>query len=669
MAETSCILGVDTGGTFTDFLLWDGENVRVFKRPSTPADPAIAIVAGLRETGFAPDEVVHGSTVATNAVLERRGAATAFVTTRGFRDAIVIGRQARPDIYALEPTRPEPLVPEERRFEADERVTAGGVVLKPLLREEAERVADAVARSGAESVAVCLLFSFAHPEHERLLAEALAARGLAVSASVDVLPEYREYERMSTTTINAYVAPVMTRYLQQLERQLSSMGVRRLRVMQSDGGSISAASAGALACRTVLSGPAGGVAGAVAVGTAAGYANLITFDMGGTSTDVSLVPGRVLYRTDLTIDGLPVRTPAVDIHTVGAGGGSIAFVDAGGALRVGPESAGADPGPACYGRGDRPTVTDAQLVLGRLQPDAFLGGRMTIDVEAARRAIRSLGEAAGDLDALAAAIVRVANANMERAIRVVSVERGYDPRDFALLAFGGAGPLHSCDLAESLGIPRVIVPPHPGVLSAFGMVVADITRDYVEPILQRLDAPANVAAMVLAAFARMEERGRTELRALGERGEPMVERSLDMRYAGQSYEVEVAAPNDDPAGWGAAFHAAHQARYGHSHPGRGVEIVNARVRLRLPGARAARERLPESGAPPEPLRYARVWFGHRRRTPIYARETLAPGARIAGPAIVVQMDTTTVVNPGWTAESDAHGNLILAAPHRRGGRR
>ena len=666
MTDDAALLGVDVGGTFTDFVLRHGTETFIFKRPSTPADPAEAILAGIAEAKLSPNEVVHGSTVATNALLERRGAVTAFVTTKGFGDALAIGRQARPDIYALEPTRPEPLVPSARRFEARERVTAGGTVLIPLDESEVARVADAVVASGAESVAVCLLFSFLHPEHEQALARALAERGLAVSASVEVLPEYREYERMSTTVANAFVSPVMTRYLQQIEQRLRVVGARRLRVMQSDGGSISAAVAGRLAVRTVLSGPAGGVAGAFASGKAAGFEQLITFDMGGTSTDVSLLPGRPLYRTDLSIDGLPVRTPAIDIHTVGAGGGSIAFIDAGGALRVGPESAGADPGPACYGRGDRPTVTDAQLLLGRLRAESFLGGRMSIDPAAAERAIRSLGESA-DVDALAAAIVQVANVNMERAIRVISVERGYDPRDFTLLAFGGAGPLHACDLAEALTIPRILVPSHPGVLSAFGMVVADITRDYVEPLLLRLDAERDDAARVASAFARMKERGLAELAEAAESGEPLVERSLDMRYAGQSYEVAVDAPSDDPAVWNCDFHTAHAARYGHAHPDRPVEVVNARLRLRLPAAAsepaAAREPEAEQAAP-KPQEYAPVWFGRRRRTPIFARDDLAAGTRLRGPAIVTQMDTTTVINPGWTARCDARGNLVLQRSER-----
>jgi len=655
------ILGVDVGGTFTDFFLYLDGVLHVFKRPSTPDDPSRAILDGIQEAGFRPTEVVHGSTVATNALLERRGACTALVTTRGFRDAIVIGRQARREMYALEPTRPEPLVPAERRFEVAERIGVDGSVLLGLHEADIEAVVGAVHRSGAESVAISLLFSFLHPEHERRIATALQQRGLFVSASVDVLPEYREYERLSTTTANAYVSPVMGSYLQRLQRELAGAGVRTLRVMQSDGGSLAAATAARLAVRTVLSGPAGGVAGAFAAGRGAGFGNVISFDMGGTSTDVSLCPGRILYRTDLSIDGLPVRTPAVDIHTVGAGGGSIGGTDAGGALRVGPESAGADPGPACYGKAELPTITDAQLVLGRLQPDRFLDGRIRLDVDAARRAVAGVKPRGGRAQPheLAAAMLRVANANMERAIRVISVERGYDPRDFSLLAYGGAGPLHGCDLAEALRIPRVIVPPHPGVLSAYGMVVADITRDYVAPILKRLDAGAETVQAVEQQLAALEAAGRAEFAAENDTSEPQVERSLDLRYAGQSYEVEVPIHGFNPAAWTAAFHEAHASRYGHGHPDRPVEAINARLRLRLPGVRVSASSQRAGPTVPVPIDHVDAWLGNWQTIPVFRRDDLGAGARLTGPAIIVQMDTTTVLNPGWRLEVDGLGNLIL----------
>lgn len=658
------VVGVDVGGTFTDFFFWRDGELSVFKRPSTPDDPSRAVANGLTEAGYAPAELVHGSTVAANAVLERRGAVTALITTAGFRDAIVIGRQARADMYALEPTRAEPLVPATRRLEARERVTIGGEVIQPLDDAEVERLTEAVSATGAEAVAICLLFSFSHPAHEERIAASLRRRGLFVSASIDVLPEYREYERMSTTTVNAYVSPVMRRYLHRLQEDLERSGVRTLRVMQSDGSSLPADTAGELAVRTVLSGPAGGVAGAFAAGCDAGFDRLITFDMGGTSTDVSVCPGRILYRTDLSIDGLPVRTPAVDIHTVGAGGGSIATVDAGGSLRVGPESAGADPGPACYGAGDAATVTDAHLVLGRLQPFSFLGGRMRIDQIAAAASLARLAASDGPrkIERMAAAVLRVANANMERAIRVISVERGHDPRSFSLLAFGGAGPLHACDLAEALRIPRVIVPAFPGVLSAYGMVVADITRDYVTSILRRIDDDMELPAAIGSAFARMERAGRAEMDEAGQQGGVIaVERSLDLRYSGQSYEVEVSVTSDHPVDWLSAFHDAHAARYGHGHPDRTVEVVNARLRLRLPGLRVSIRGNRASTHPPQPIESAQIWFGRRRLTPIFRRDDLGDGARLEGPAIIVQMDTTTVLNPGWRLKVDPIGNLVMEA--------
>ncbi len=655
------IAGVDVGGTFTDFFFWHDGRLQVFKRPSTPEDPARGVVDGLAEAGYAPVELVHGSTVATNALLQRRGAVTALVTTAGFRDAIVIGRQARAGMYDLEPTRAEPLVPAERRFEALERVTVGGEVLRSLDESDVERLADLVSASGAEAVAICLLFSFSYPQHEQRIAVALRRRGLFVSASIDVLPEYREYERMSTTTVNAYLSPVMGRYLMRLQEDLARTGVRTLRVMQSDGGSLPAKVAGDLAVRTILSGPAGGVSGAFAAGLDAGFSRLITFDMGGTSTDVSVCPDRILYRTDLTIEGLPVRTPAVDIHTVGAGGGSIAAIDAGGALRVGPQSAGADPGPACYGKGGSATVTDAQLVLGRLQPLSFLGGRMRIDERAAVAAIGRIAGGSGRtfVEQFAAAIVRVANANMERAIRVISVERGHDPRTFSLLAFGGAGPLHGCDLAEALRIPRVIVPPFPGVLSAYGMVVADVTRDYVTPILRRVDGGPELPDFIKAAYATMEQTGRDAMAASGHHASASgVEKSLDLRYSGQSYEVEVPITSDAPSDWLALFHIAHAARYGHGHPDRLVEVVNARLRLRVPGQRVQISGRKRSAAP-VPVAAASIWFGRRRSTPIFRREDFSEGTRIDGPAVIVQMDTTTVLNPGWRLNVDGTGNLIM----------
>lgn len=494
-------LGVDTGGTFTDFAWLDGDGrLRIHKQLSTPQDPSQAILTGMGAMGVAEQTaVVHGSTVATNALLERRGARTALITTAGFADVLAIGRQNRPQLYALVPQKPEPLVPREWRFEVHERVSAQGEILTPLDPAALRPILERLAAEGIESVAVCLLFSFLRPEHERLIEEVIGNWQLPmtnsqlpvtrphVSLSSEILPEYREYERTATTVINAYVAPLMGRYL---ERLAEGIAPRPLAVMQSNGGIISARAAGRQAARTVLSGPAGGVVGARFVAGRAGFEELITFDMGGTSTDVALCPGRLPTTAEGEIAGLPLRLPIIDIHTVGAGGGSLARLDVGGALQVGPQSAGAAPGPACYpGSPNRQaTTTDANLVLGRLDADHFLGGAMRLDRERAREALGELAQTMGVATPETAAwgVIQVANMTMERAIRRISVERGYDPRYFTLVAFGGAGPLHACDLAASLQIPRVLIPPAPGILSALGMLAAAPTKDYSQTVMVKL---------------------------------------------------------------------------------------------------------------------------------------------------------------------------------------
>jgi len=671
-APLNACLGVDVGGTFTDFLLWENGRLAVHKRPSTPDDPARAVLEGLAEAGWSPEEVVHGSTVATNAVLERKGARTALVTTRGFRDVLAIGRQTRPKLYDLEPSaRGEPLAPDELRLEADERLDCRGRVLRALDPGEVEALLDRVQRLRVESLAVCFLFSFLDPGHERLVRDAARRRGLPCSASFEVLPEHREYERASTTVVNAYVAPVVERYLGRLSEGLASRSASapRLRVMQSNGGSAGAREAAALAVRTVLSGPAGGVAGAFRIARDAGFDRVITLDMGGTSTDVCLCDGAVPFTAESAIDGLPLRIPTVDVHTVGAGGGSIARIDAGGALRVGPESAGAHPGPAAYGRGGPPTVTDAHLLLGRLLPDRFLGGRMALSVAAARRAMRPLARAyLGDLDEAAASVARVANASMERALRVISVERGHDPRRFTLVAFGGAGPLHACELAEALGVPRVLVPPFPGVLSAFGMAAAPITNDQVAALLSPVptDDRGAFARRLERAFVRLEAHATKELASAGHARGLRLRRALDLRYAGQSYEltVPVAATPEGcrPSRLLPAFHRAHRRRYGHADPSRGVEIVALRVRAEAPGAPVRLPALPTGDGDSRRARLERrdVWFaGRRRATPVYDRAALRAGDRLRGAALVLQLDATTAVPPGWRGVVDGVANVVL----------
>ncbi|MCY3558932.1 MAG: hydantoinase/oxoprolinase family protein [Chloroflexi bacterium] len=653
------LLGVDVGGTFTDFVLVCDGQVKIAKRPSTPDDPGRAIADALIEFGWSPEEVIHGSTVATNTLLTRTGANVALITTMGFRDTLAIGRQARPDLYALHPQRRDPLVTRARRFEVDERIAADGSVVTPIAVDEVDRVLDRVERSGARSVAICFLFSFINPEHEALAAERARARGFAVSASYEVLPQHREFERMSTTTANAYLAPVMTSYLDALEARLDDIcgqGVR-LRIMQSNGGSLSASSAGRNAVRTVISGPAGGVAGAFAAAEGDGYSNAITFDMGGTSADVALCPGRLLERTDLLVDDMPIRTPAVDLHTVGAGGGSIAWFDAGGALRVGPQSAGADPGPAAYGRGRLPTVTDAHVVLGRLRPEQQLGGIVSLDVERARNAIATIAEPFGSVEAAAQAVIDVVNASMARALRVISVERGYDPARFSLVAFGGAGPLHACDLADAVGIPHVLIPSAPGVLSAAGMLIADITRD-AERGLHLAIEPADSGRVrrLDEAFDIVAQQAREAVAEDGYQDGVTIEYAADLRYRGQSHELTVRLPGArNAAAVRKGFHAAHSERFGFSSHETPVEVVIARAKARHAGYQGAVGAEHESNAGGSTTE--QVIWDRSRATTVAHRGSIS--SAIEGPAILTQVDTTVTVPPGWSAELLASGSLLL----------
>ena len=549
-------IGVDTGGTFTDLVIWDGSRYYTRKVPSTPHDPTEAILEGLRDLDA--EEVVHGSTVATNALLERKGARTAFLTTEGFEDLLIIGRQNREKLYDLLAPAKQQLVPSELSFGLPERMLYDGSVERDLDSAALAGLTEKLRRLKVESVAVCLLHSYANPIHEKRVGEAL--QGFFVSLSHEVLPEYREYERASTTVVNAYVTPLMARYLESLSQEL---GATRLRVFQSNAGSISAAAASRGAIHTVLSGPAGGVVGAAAAAKHAGFRRVISFDMGGTSTDVSLYDGKFSYTTESKLGDFPIRIPMLDIHSVGAGGGSIAYLDRAGALRVGPQSAGANPGPVCYGCGEQITVSDANLLLGRIQPDKFLGGRMQLDLDRTRDFMKPFAAQLGvSIEKAAKAIVDVANSNMERAIRVVSVERGHDPRDFALLSFGGAGAQHACELAERLDISTVIVPPHAGVLSAVGMLAADCVRDYSQSVLGK-DAGLAFDELGSRAAAEFSDEGFSEV---------LFERLIDLRYEGQSYEITV------PWEQRADFQAHHRKLYGYDHPGRKVEQVTARVK-------------------------------------------------------------------------------------------
>jgi N-methylhydantoinase A len=653
MDRNTPLVGVDTGGTFTDFVLVEGGQVKTYKLPSTPDDPSRAVLAGLRHLlGDRQALVFHGSTVATNALLEGKGDAVVLVVTAGFRDLLAIGRQNRPRLYALHPRRLPPLVPRERTVEVRERVLADGTVETPLLAAEKERVVAAVAASGCRSVALCLLHAYANPEHERQLHAALQAAGLRVSASSRILPEYREFERASTTAVNAAVSPVMERYLTRLQQGL---GAGHLKIMQSNGGSILAETAGREAVRTILSGPAGGMIGAFTTAVAAGCERIITFDMGGTSTDVGLCAGAVPFTAETVIAGWPVKVPMIDIHTVGAGGGSIARLDAGGALRVGPHSAGADPGPACYGRGDLVTVTDANLYLGRLLPDHFLGGRMRLDVARSRQAVEALARQAGlEPVRLAEGILEVAEATMAGALRVVSVERGHDPRDFVLLPFGGAGGLHACAMAENLAIPRVLIPVHPGLLSAVGMVLSDAIRDYSWSVLRT--APL-AATELLALLAPLRRQAETEMAAEGlTTHQVQLLPSLDLRYRGQSFEVNVPL-TDDYLG---EFHAEHERLYGYRDDKRPAEVVTLRLRAIGRGPRPDLTRGRCHPGQAVPARTVAVALdGVQSSCPLYAREALPCGCSFPGPALVVEETATHLVRPGWTAKVDGRGNLLL----------
>lgn len=664
-------LGVDSGGTFTDFVWIDSHGRwHIHKQLSTPADPSEAILAGVAALGV-PEQtaVVHGSTVATNALLERRGARTALVTTQGFADVLAIGRQNRPHLYALVPQKPAPLVPHDRRLEVAERISAQGEVIRPLTVDALATLQQTLVQLQVESVAVCLLFSFLRPEHEQQIRQMIQQTPeLAhcfVSLSSDILPEYREYERTSSTVINAYVAPLMSRYLARLATRVQP---RPLAIMQSNGGIINAELAGQQAARTALSGPAGGVVGAAFVAGVAGFTDLITFDMGGTSSDVALCHGRVPTTTQGQIADMPLRLPIIDIHTVGAGGGSLAYVDVGGALHVGPHSAGANPGPACYGQTaveaplGRATVTDANLLLGRLDADHFLGGQMRLDVAAARQALADLGQQMGvDAEKAAWDVVRVANVNMERAIRRVSIEQGHDPRLFTLVPFGGAGPLHACELAQQLQIPRVFIPPLAGVLSALGMLVATPTKDYSQTVMQPLDQRP-LASWLAAQFAPLQARAQQEMAADGYT-DVQLQYQLDVRYQGQAHELTLplAWPTSNEA-VAQQFHQAHQRRYGYAQPDETVELVTIRLTAVAPQAVPT---VPSAAPPTTAVATAvvgekLVWFeGGFLPTRLYDRANLKAGHQFRGPAIVFQYDSTIVVPPGWQTAVDSWGNLIL----------
>ncbi len=666
------LVGVDIGGTFTDLVVSIDGHLKIHKLLSTPANPAQAMLAGLETITpgglSALQRVSHGSTVATNAILERKGAKTALITTRGFRDLLFIGRQNRPQLYALQPQLPPPLIPRRWCYEIPERLDYTGSVLTPLDTVALDAVLDDIATQGIESVAVCFLYSYVNAAHEQAVKQRILERGLLhdwqVALSSDVLPEFREYERASTAALDAYVRPVMSRYLTTLEDRLNTNGNHvSLRIMKSDGGVMSAGRARQQAVQTALSGPAAGVIGAFHIAKLAGFDHIITLDIGGTSTDVAICPGAPVRRPESEIDGLPLRIRLLDIETIGAGGGSIARLDAGGALRVGPESAGSTPGPICYGRGGTSiTVSDANAVLGRLDPDHFLGGSMTLDLTGAQSAINSLAtDMQLRIEAAAAGIINIANVSIDRAVRRVSVARGYDPRGFTLLAFGGAGPLHACEVAARLDIPRVLIPRYPGVLCAFGLLVADVALDYSRSVLglYSKDSPAKLDALL----ADMLVQAKAELAQEGIAEPDMIFRpTIDMRYQGQAYELSVPlqSTSNNQSSLVDLFHNLHEQTYGHALRDRAVEVVNLRLQaigiVEKPELQA--EQATESTSPDSAFLGIKT-SATGENMALYERDRLPIGATFDGPSLTFQFDSTVYIASGWRAIVDGYRNLIL----------
>jgi N-methylhydantoinase A len=686
-------IAVDTGGTFTDCVFVRDGRLEIVKVPSQRAMPEEAIASAVRavrkpltpmsvfsdERGL---ELVCGTTVGTNALLERRGGRVALVTTAGFEDVLEIGRQARAKLYDFFMDKAEPLVGARERIGAKERQDWDGEVVCALTSREIARVVGAVRRAQPEAVAICFLFSFRNSRHEARMAAALRRAGFLVSVSHEILPEFREYERTSTTVINAYLAPVMSGYLAGTQSRVrtawfsgpkpKSFGAPRVRVhiMQSNGGVVSAEKAAREPVTTILSGPAGGVTGASYAARLAGIDKVITFDMGGTSTDVALLSGELRTTSESTAAGFPVAVPMMEIHTVGAGGGSIARFDRGGALRVGPESAGAEPGPICYGRGERPTVTDAHALLGHFGEEGLLGGSFPLDVARARDGLQRVAKAHGvfaSVEKFAEGILAVADAVMEKAIRVISVERGHDPRDYTLVAFGGAGGLHACSLASALGMRGVLLPIFPGALSALGILRADVVTEFSQTVLLAVSSSARATGEIEGGFRSLEKDGRRAMSAEGFAPSRIrIERRLDLRYAGQAYEISVPAAGD----FVAAYHRAHEARYGYHEAKRTVEIVNLRVRAtgvtEKPGLRKIAATKPAATGPQKPSAIECVLDGRACRAVLIARDDLRRGDSLSGPAVLSEYSATTLVPHGWTGRVDPYGQILLTP--KRGAR-
>lgn len=676
-------IGVDSGGTFTDVCLFDDETGKldIWKVPSTPDDPSRGIADGVSEglatVGNTAAHVAflgHGTTVATNALIELKGVATGLITTDGFRDLLEIGRQKRPSLYDMNAEKPETLVSRDRRQEVPERLKCDGSADRSLDEERLRAAVRKLAEEDVKAIAICFLYGFLNSAHEQRVIEILREEmpDVFVSASHLVAPEFREYERMSTTVVNAYLGPVMQRYIDRLKLRLNELGVPVApQLTQSNGGVIGFDMAAQLPVRTVLSGPSTGVVAAQAVGRLAGFDNIITFDVGGTSSDVALLQGGICRLTgEANVHGYPIKAPMLDIHTVGAGGGSIAFVDSGGLLKVGPRSAGADPGPVCYGRGNtEATVTDANIVLQTLNPVEILGGRMKVRRDLAIAAVQHLADQLGlGLMETAQGIISVVTANMAKAIRLISVQRGHDPRDYALMAFGGAGPLHAARLAKELDMSRIIVPLTPGTLCALGLLLTDLRSDFAISRLMRVDESA--VEPMIGGFETLEAQAEAWFDQEGiEPGRRVVNRTADMRYVGQNYELQVSVPAgplgpDSLAALVKGFEQAHRQRFGFIAEGEAIQIVTLRLEAAGVVNKAKLASLPDAGPSCDAavIGSRQVYMDEAKDfvpCRVYAREKLKPGNRIAGPAIVEQMDTTTVILPDMQATVDPYLNLIL----------
>ncbi len=651
-----CILGVDTGGTFTDFVFYDGKNYSIYKLPSTPDNPSLAIRSGADHFKFLPNlfgklKLIHGTTVATNAILERKGAEVLLFTTKGFEDVIEIGRQNRGKLYCLSWRKKPPLVSKQNRVGIKGRINYKGEILEELAVDEIRRFIEDQSIKKFDTVAVCFINSYVNPTHELEAQKVLKDLDVPVSISYEVIPEFREYERTSTTVANSYLIPKVRGYMDSLDEKLKGADIY---VMQSNGGVITPEQAGNEPVRIIASGPAAGVVGAYKIARQIGIDKVVTYDMGGTSTDLSVCDGELNFTTESLIDGIPIKTPMIDIFTIGAGGGSIAYADSGGVLKVGPQSAGANPGPACYGKGEYPTVTDANLVLGRIRADNFLGGRMKVDPELANASIKRLNESFGiDELMLAEMIIRVANSNMERAIKVISVDKGYDPREFSLVAFGGAAGLHACELARNIGIKRVIFPVDPGVLSALGMLFADSFKDYGKGFF--MDCKDSNFSVLEFQYKELEKRAVEELQGIYSTGDKVeFVRSIDVRYKRQSHELTIPYSHrfmDD-------FHSMHLRKYGFNSVDNVVEIVAVRVRaiiskstLELPILNNERTEITSSGSS---VYIDNKWFDMK----CYYRDQFYDGFAFEGPSIVVEDTSTLFIPEGFRCVVDQFGNML-----------